>query len=223
MTTNSASRASATRKRETKLAEAARLFRSINDHVAEIIETAPAVLPALEATGEVTPASDALDTATRDLAAAYNSDRNASAIGPLTIGPTLVTVLGLLATVLTVLGLALLRDAQQGPGRPTSRTFATRRPSAACSMRWSIFRWRPDHRGNSQPRTSPARLPTPVNQAVEEMRTLVTTINETSVRVSASAQETRATALRLEEASDHQRNQIERCNRHRADDVPGDE
>ncbi|MCP5429209.1 MAG: methyl-accepting chemotaxis protein [Chromatiaceae bacterium] len=50
-----------------------------------------------------------------------------------------------------------------------------------------------------------------VNQAVEEMRTLVTTINETSVRVSASAQETRATALRLEEASDHQRNQIERA------------
>jgi twitching motility protein PilJ len=43
------------------------------------------------------------------------------------------------------------------------------------------------------------------------MRVLVTTINETSVRVSASAQETRATALRLEEASDHQRNQIERA------------
>ena len=48
-----------------------------------------------------------------------------------------------------------------------------------------------------------------VNQAVEEMRNLVTTINETSVRVSASAQETRGTALSLEEASDHQRNQIE--------------
>jgi twitching motility protein PilJ len=50
-----------------------------------------------------------------------------------------------------------------------------------------------------------------VNQAVEEMRTLVTTINETSVRVSASAQETRGTALSLEEASDHQRNQIEKA------------
>ena len=47
-----------------------------------------------------------------------------------------------------------------------------------------------------------------VNQAVEEMRGLVTTINETSVRVSASAQETRATAMHLSEASDHQRDQI---------------
>jgi len=50
-----------------------------------------------------------------------------------------------------------------------------------------------------------------VNQAVEEMRSLVTTINETSVRVSASAQETRSTAASLEEASDHQRNQIARA------------
>ncbi|MCP5429208.1 MAG: type IV pili methyl-accepting chemotaxis transducer N-terminal domain-containing protein [Chromatiaceae bacterium] len=83
---------------ETKLAEAAQLFRSINDHVAEIIETAPAVLPALEATGEVTPASDVLDNATRDLVAAYSSHRSTGAIGP-----TLVTVLGLLAIALLLL------------------------------------------------------------------------------------------------------------------------
>ena len=40
---------------------------------------------------------------------------NASTIGPLTIGPTLVTVLGLLATVLLLLlGLAAARRTQQG-------------------------------------------------------------------------------------------------------------
>ncbi|RMG36363.1 MAG: methyl-accepting chemotaxis protein, partial [Gammaproteobacteria bacterium] len=47
-----------------------------------------------------------------------------------------------------------------------------------------------------------------VNQAVEEMRGLVATINETSVQVSSSAQETRTTAQRLAEASEHQREQI---------------
>ena len=197
---------------ETKLAEAARLFRSINDHVAEIIETAPAVLPALEATGEVTPASDALDTATRDLAAAYNSDRNASTIGPLTIGPTLVTVLGLLATVLLLLlGLALLRDARSRAQEADQQNL---RNQAAIRRLLDEMVDLSDGDLTIEATVTEditGAIADSVNQAVEEMRTLVTTINETSVRVSASAQETRATALRLEEASDHQRNQIERA------------
>ena len=197
---------------ETKLAEAARLFRSINDHVAEIIETAPAVLPALEATGEVTPASDALDTATRDLAVAYNSDRNASAIGPLTIGPTLVTVLGLLATVLLLLlGLALLRDARSRAQEADQQNL---RNQAAIRRLLDEMVDLSDGDLTIEATVTEditGAIADSVNQAVEEMRTLVTTINETSVRVSASAQETRATALRLEEASDHQRNQIERA------------
>ena len=197
---------------ETKLAEAARLFRSINDHVAEIIETAPAVLPALEATGEVTPASDALDTATRDLAAAYNSDRNASTIGPLTIGPTLVTVLGLLATVLLLLlGLALLRDARSRAQEADQQNL---RNQAAIRRLLNEMVDLSDGDLTIEATVTEditGAIADSVNQAVEEMRTLVTTINETSVRVSASAQETRATALRLEEASDHQRNQIERA------------
>lgn len=46
------------------------------------------------------------------------------------------------------------------------------------------------------------------NSAIEELRTLVTTINETSVQVSSAAQETQATAMHLAEASDHQAQQI---------------
>jgi len=195
-----------------RLAEANELFRSINDHVAEIIELAPGVLPAMQAIGEVTAASDALDAATSELAAAYNNRQYASLIGPIKIGPTLVSVLGLLTIVLLLLlVLALLRGArtraQQADQQNLRNQAAIRRlldemvdlSDGDLTIEATVTE---DITG---------AIADSVNQAVEEMRTLVTTINETSVRVSASAQETRGTALSLEEASDHQRNQIEKA------------
>ncbi|HET6632892.1 MAG TPA: methyl-accepting chemotaxis protein [Rhodanobacteraceae bacterium] len=47
-----------------------------------------------------------------------------------------------------------------------------------------------------------------VNFAVEALRSLVTTINETAVKVSASAQETQSTAMHLADAAQHQATQI---------------
>ncbi len=47
-----------------------------------------------------------------------------------------------------------------------------------------------------------------VNFAVEALRSLVSTINETAVQVSAAAQETQATATHLAEAAEHQARQI---------------
>ena len=197
---------------EERLAEAAKLFRSISDYVAEIIETAPGVLPALEAVGDVGAASEALDSASADLAAAYNSDQYVSNLGPIEVGPTLVTILGVLAiALLLLLGFALLRDAraraQQADQQNLRNQAAIRRlldemvdlSDGDLTIEATVTE---DITG---------AIADSVNQAVEEMRSLVTTINETSVRVSASAQETRGTALRLEEASDHQRNQIEKA------------
>ncbi len=48
-----------------------------------------------------------------------------------------------------------------------------------------------------------------VNYAVEALRSLVTTINETAVHVSSAAQETRATAMGLADAAKHQAQQID--------------
>jgi twitching motility protein PilJ len=195
-----------------KLAEVAKLFRSINIQVAEIIETAPNILPALEATEEVAPASDALESATAELAMAYQDGAYVTGFGPVRLGTTLVTVLGTLAAMLLLLfGLALLRDAraraQQADQQNLRNQAAIRRlldemvdlSDGDLTIEATVTE---DITG---------AIADSVNQAVEEMRNLVTTINETSVRVSASAQETRGTALRLEEASDHQRNQIERA------------
>jgi twitching motility protein PilJ len=47
-----------------------------------------------------------------------------------------------------------------------------------------------------------------VNFAVEALRSLVTTINDTAMHVSTSAQETQATAMHLAEAAEHQAQQI---------------
>lgn len=47
-----------------------------------------------------------------------------------------------------------------------------------------------------------------INYAVDELRNLVTTINDTSVQVAAATQETQATAMQLAEAAGHQANQI---------------
>ena len=47
-----------------------------------------------------------------------------------------------------------------------------------------------------------------INLAVEELRSLVTTINETAVQVAAASQETQATAMHLAEAAEHQSQQI---------------
>ncbi len=46
------------------------------------------------------------------------------------------------------------------------------------------------------------------NDSIDALRSLVTTINETSVQVSSAAQQTQATAMHLAEASDHQAHQI---------------
>jgi twitching motility protein PilJ len=47
-----------------------------------------------------------------------------------------------------------------------------------------------------------------INSAVDELRRLVATINETAVRVSAAAQETQATAMHLADAAEQQATQI---------------
>jgi twitching motility protein PilJ len=197
---------------ERALGGAAGVFAEIRARVDRIVELGPALLPALEATGEVTAASDALDAASSALAAAYSADRYAGAAGPVRAGPVLVTGLALVAAVLLlVLGLALLREARRRAQQADQQNL---RNQAAIRRLLDEMVDLSDGDLTIEATVTEditGAIADSVNQAVEEMRVLVTTINETSVRVSASAQETRATALRLEEASDHQRNQIERA------------
>jgi len=192
-----------------RLREVAILFSSINDHAAEIVDTMPAILPALEATGELTPASDKLDESTAELTAAYRAGGGATQIGGITVGPALVTVLGVLAAILLIiLGFLLLSEARR---REEEASVQNKRNQEAIRRLLDEMMDLADGDLTIEATVTEditGAIADSVNQAVEEMRGLVTTINETSVRVSASAQETRATAMHLSEASEHQRDQI---------------
>ena len=190
------------------LREVAILFSSVNDHAAEIVETTPAILPALESVGELSPSSEKLDESTGELLAAYRSAVGTK-WGPINLGPALVTLLGVLAAILLViLGIALLREAR---AREEEASIKNQRNQEAIRRLLDEMMDLADGDLTIEATVTEditGAIADSVNQAVEEMRGLVTTINETSVRVSASAQETRATAMHLSEASDHQRDQI---------------
>ena len=191
------------------LKEVALLFATVNDHAGEIIDGTPAVLPALEAIGEITPSSERLDKASIALIDAYRGIGGGLKLGPISVGPALVSIMGLVsAGLLLLLGLALLRDSRR---RETLAEEQNQRNQEAIRRLLNEMVDLSDGDLTIEATVTEditGAIADSVNQAVEEMRSLVTTINETSVRVSASAQETRATAMHLSEASDHQREQI---------------
>ncbi len=191
------------------LGEVLRLFATINDHTQEIVENTPAVLPALEAAGEVAAASDRLDEATRVLITAFGEAPGRFAVGPVRSGTTLLVLLGIAATVLLVmLGAALLRDAR-GRERDSAQQYERNQEAIRRLL---------DEMGDladgdltveaTVTEDITGAIADSINYAVEAMRGLVVTINETAVKVSASAQESRATALHLAAASEQQRRQI---------------
>lgn len=191
------------------LKEVALLFATVNDHAGEIIDGTPAVLPALEAIGQITPSSERLDKASIALIDAYRGIGGGLKLGPISVGPALVTVMGLVsAGLLLLLGLALLRDSRR---REALAEEQNQRNQEAIRRLLNEMVDLSDGDLTIEATVTEditGAIADSVNQAVEEMRSLVTTINEASVRVSASAQETRATAMHLSEASDHQREQI---------------
>ncbi|HHI76684.1 MAG TPA: chemotaxis protein [Gammaproteobacteria bacterium] len=191
------------------LEEVVLLFATVNDHAGEIIDLTPKVLPALEATSEITPSSERLDRAAAALIDDYRALSQGVQLGPVTITPLLATALGALSLLLLILlGLALLRDAR---AREAAAEAQNQRNQAAIRRLLNEMMDLADGDLTIEATVTEditGAIADSVNQAVEEMRNLVATINETSVQVSSAAQETRATAMHLSEASEHQREQI---------------
>lgn len=192
-----------------KLREAAMLFSSINDHADEIIETVPAVLPALEAAGQVTSVSDRVNAAAQRLVEAYGESPGLLRIMGIKAGPVLIAVLGALAVALLIsLGYALLLTSRRR--EVDSNQLNERNQQAILRLL--------DEMGDladgdltvtaTVTEDVTGAIADSINYAIEALRSLVTTINEISEQVSTSAQESRATAMHLAEASEHQADQI---------------
>ncbi|MES9871834.1 MAG: methyl-accepting chemotaxis protein [Candidatus Sedimenticola sp. 6PFRAG7] len=192
-----------------KLREVAMLFSSINDHAGEIIETVPAVLPALEAASRVTDVSDQVNDAADNLIKVYGQSPGRVSVFGVKAGPVMITILGALsAAFLLLLGYILLMDAKRR--EEESKQQNERNQQAILRLL--------DEMGDladgdltvtaTVTEDVTGAIADSINYAIEALRSLVTTINQTSEQVSASAQENRATAMHLAEASEHQAEQI---------------
>jgi twitching motility protein PilJ len=150
-----------------------------------------------------------VDRSLDQLVAAYRQAPRELAIGPLTLGPWAVPLFsGLALLSLLILGARAVGEAQRREALSRSQTEKDEQ---------AILRLL-DEMGDladgdltveaTVTEDKTGAIADSINYAVEALRGLVTTINETSTRVTDSSQESRSIALRLAEASSVQSDQI---------------
>lgn len=196
-----------------RLSDISTLFGTINDNIQEIIDNIPGVLPALDAASVINTSSDLASDAAASLIDAYGQAPGRFSILGIKAGPGMIAVFGGAAAIfLILLGLRLIIDAQQ-------REQASKEQNE--NNQKAILRLL-DEMGDladgdltvtaSVTEDITGAIADSINYAIEALRELVTTINQTSDQVSGATQETRATAMHLSEASEHQTEQIAQAN-----------
>ncbi|MGA7979332.1 MAG: methyl-accepting chemotaxis protein [Chromatiaceae bacterium] len=168
--------------------------------------------PALEAADKIRPAAERLDLALGGVVNAYRHSPVRPRLGSITIGSWAVLLFGALAVLfLVLLGLHLLTDARR---RETESKVQNEVNQQAILRLLDEMGDLADGDLTVQATVTEditGAIADSINYAVDALRGLVTTINETSKRVTSSAQETRKTATELAEASEVQTAQISRA------------
>lgn len=191
------------------LREAEGLFSAINDQATEIVALTPSLLPALESVGEVGQVSDLVSNAAERMIHELGQSPGRISVLGIKVGPGFVTLFsGLAAALLLALGLVLLNEARQR--EQESKQQNDRNQQAILRLL--------DEMGDladgdltveaTVTEDITGAIADSVNYAIEALRGLVMTINETTERVTASARESRATAIQLAEGSNQQALQI---------------
>jgi twitching motility protein PilJ len=192
-----------------KLEEIAALFGSISDHVEEIVDATPAVLPALEAANNLPAISEVVNTTTTDLITAFGRSPGRLAIAGTKVGPFTSVVLGAFAAIfLILLGYSMLLESRQKERR--SKEDNEENQKAILRLLDEMGDLADGDLTVSATVTEhvTGAIADSINYVIEALRDLVTTINDTAEQVSSSAQESRATVMHLAEASEHQAEQI---------------
>ncbi len=196
-----------------RLEDVTALFSTIQDNAAEIIQNIPDVLPALEAASEVNSASDRTSNAAEVLIEAFGDSPGRKVLGVIPVGPVTIAFFGAAAAIfLVLLGIQLILDAQRR--EQASKQQNENNQKAILQLL--------DEMGDladgdltvtaSVTEDITGAIADSINYAIEALRELVTTINATSEQVSGATQESRATAMHLAEASEHQAEQITQAN-----------
>jgi twitching motility protein PilJ len=187
-----------------KLAEVSELFETVHDLVGRILDQTPTLFEAQKASNNMVQKSKKILDLTTNLMNAFTRLEDGRVISGF-----LGTLVGAVALVLLVLfSASIVRTTRQR----LAETADTNRRNQDAIMRLL------DEIGDlaSGDLTAQATvteditgaIADAINYAIDALRRLVSTINETTVQVSSAAQETQATAMHLAEASDHQAEQI---------------
>jgi len=216
------------------LLEITAILGDIDDSLNTILGMIPDVLPALEAVGEVglqekaqqaleqgkvlpdmdvpsalALASDKVADSVRTLIKGYRSDAGQLKVGPLVVGPLLITGLGVLtAALLVLLGIALVSRA-----RRQERAISEQYQRNQEAIRRLLDEMGDLADGDLSVEATVTEditgaIADSINYAIEAMREVVQSINDTAEEVSKSSQETQATIMHLAEAAEHQRDEI---------------
>jgi twitching motility protein PilJ len=187
-----------------KLAEVSELFETVHDLVGRILDQTPTLFEAQKASNNMVQKSKKILDLTTNLMNAFTRLEDGRIISGF-----LGTLVGAVALILLVLfSASIVRSTRQR----LAETADTNRRNQDAIMRLL------DEIGDlaSGDLTAQATvteditgaIADAINYAIDALRRLVSTINETTVQVSSAAQETQATAMHLAEASDHQAEQI---------------
>ncbi len=196
-----------------RLEDVTTLFSTIQDNAAEIIQNIPEVLPALEAASQVNVSSDTTSNAAAALIEAFGDSPGRFGLLGIKAGPGMIAFFGAAAAIfLVLLGFQLILDAQRR--EQISKQQNENNQKAILQLL--------DEMGDladgdltvtaSVTEDITGAIADSINYAIEALRELVTTINQTSEQVSSATQESRATAMHLAEASEHQAEQITQAN-----------
>ena len=191
------------------LTELSRLFVPVEDHAEEIIDATPSLLPVLSSASTVTSDSEEVSVAGDLLVNAFKQSPGRLHIGPTKVGVLTPVILGAVGAVfLILLGSILLTKAKQ-------REAASQEQNEKNQQ--AILRLLDEMGDLADGDLTVAATVTEditgaiadsINYAIEALRDLVMTINNTADKVSSSAQESRATAMHLAESSEHQAEEI---------------
>lgn len=194
---------------EQKLREVAMLFTTIKQHAEEIIRITPNVLPAVDAANKLTESSDVVNDAAEQLISAFRESPGRISILGIKAGPVLISVLGALSTLLLVLlGWTLVRESRRQAAAIREQNDINQ---AAILRLLDEMGDLADGNLTVQATVTEditGAIADSMNYAIEATRSLVTTIKSAAEQVSRSAQDTRATAMQLAEASELQAEEI---------------
>ena len=187
-----------------KLKEVAEQFETVHELVGRILEQTPALFEAQKASSDMALKSEVLLSTTTELRNTYTRLGNERFVTNAT--GNLLSAVALL--ILIWLGVKIQKDTR----KRLTITGQQNKQNQDAIMRLL------DEIGdlaNGDLTTSATvteditgAIADAINYTIDQLRRLVSTINETTVQVSSAAQETQATAMHLAEASDHQAEQI---------------